>query len=433
MTPKRELTQLSKAPFHSSIMAQGMSWLGGLGVVTSGMVLAQAPVAAEADGIPGAQDLLGVEVAPAPAPAPVVVPAPASPQVVAPEPSAPEPSVVPQPSVLPDVAPTPVAAPPAIAPPESQGIPQTVGHFDSPYIDSTNYNIGATESSRPSVVLSERSSGCEQLLQYGQTVPRNLCNGSNRTVAANAAGVGRPTSVTVGPISVSPAGIRLNASARDFYNLTTRPLALPGNGNLQLMFPLSIPVAITSSFGWRVHPIFGNTRFHAGTDLGAPTGTPVVAAYSGQVAIADFMNGYGLTVVLQHNDGEQQTLYAHMSEVYVRPGETIEQGEVIGRVGSTGNSTGPHLHFEVRQRSSEGWVAVDPGGMLESSLARFMDNLQNPQTIEVATLVGLKDLSKASQVAGTAYSVLQAHEKTETNQQAIASGQSQQGQSEQGK
>ncbi|NJN87428.1 MAG: M23 family metallopeptidase [Leptolyngbyaceae cyanobacterium SL_7_1] len=416
MTPKRELTQLSKVPFHSSIMAQGMSWLGGLGVVTSGMVLAQAPVAAEAEGIPNAQDLLGVEVAPSVVPAPVVAPAPASPQGVAPESSAPEPSV-PQPSVIPNITPTPAAVPlPAIAPPESQEIPQTVGHFDSPYIDSTNYNIGATESSRPSVVLSERSSGCEQMVQYGQTVPRNLCNGSNRTVATNAAGAGRPTSVNVGPISVSPSGIRLNASARDFYNLTTRPLALPGNGNLQLMFPLSIPVAITSSFGWRVHPIFGNTRFHAGTDLGAPSGTPVVAAYSGQVAIADFMNGYGLTVVLQHNDGEQQTLYAHMSEVYVRPGETIEQGEVIGRVGSTGNSTGPHLHFEVRQRTSEGWVAVDPGGMLESSLARFMDNLQNPQTIEVATLVGLKDLSKASQVAGTAYSVLQAHEKAEATQ-----------------
>lgn len=419
MTQKREVTQLSKMPFHYSVMAQGLSWLGGLGVFTSGMVFAQTPPAAEAEAIPSAQDLLGTEVTPEPVSAPVAAPAPVR-QIAAPEPSAPELSI-PTPSVIPNINSTTPATPlPAIVPPESQGIPQTVGSFDSPYIDSTNYSVGATES-RPSVVLSERSSGCEQVLQYGQNVPGSLCNGSNNRVATSPrTGSNRPNSVNVGPISLSPSGIRLNGSVRDFYNLTTRPLALAGNGNLQLMFPLSIPVAVTSSFGWRVHPIFGNSRFHAGTDLGAAQGTPVVAAYSGQVAIADVMGGYGLTVVLQHGEGDQQTLYAHMSEVYVRPGEAIEQGQVIGRVGSTGNSTGPHLHFEVRQRTAEGWVAVDPGAMLETSLARFMDNLENPQTIEVETLVGLKDLSKASQMAGTAYSVIQANQKAETSQQALA-------------
>jgi murein DD-endopeptidase MepM/ murein hydrolase activator NlpD len=85
----------------------------------------------------------------------------------------------------------------------------------------------------------------------------------------------------------------------------------------------------------------------------------VIAVLSGRVTVADWLGGYGLTVIIEHND-QTQTLYAHLSELFVKPGDRIAQGEVLGRVGSTGNSTGPHLHFEMRHLTAQGWVAVDP-------------------------------------------------------------------------
>ncbi|WP_017315644.1 M23 family metallopeptidase [Mastigocladopsis repens] len=145
-----------------------------------------------------------------------------------------------------------------------------------------------------------------------------------------------------------------------------------------LMYPLSIPSPITSLFGWRVHPITGDRRFHAGTDIGAAMGTPVLAAYSGQVESANWMGGYGLAVILNHSNA-QQTLYGHMSELFVQPGQWVEKGTVIGRVGSTGNSTGPHLHFEVRHLTPQGWVATDPGAQLEYGLNQLIQSLQTAQ------------------------------------------------------
>jgi murein DD-endopeptidase MepM/ murein hydrolase activator NlpD len=152
-----------------------------------------------------------------------------------------------------------------------------------------------------------------------------------------------------------------------------------GNGNIRLIFPLSIPAPISSLFGWRVHPISGDARFHTGTDLAAPFGTPVLAAFAGQVAIADFLGGYGLAVALNHAKDTQQTLYAHLSEVFVQPGDWVKQGDVIGRVGSSGNSTGPHLHFEFRQLTTEGWVALDSGAQLEYALAQLVNSLELAQ------------------------------------------------------
>jgi murein DD-endopeptidase MepM/ murein hydrolase activator NlpD len=129
---------------------------------------------------------------------------------------------------------------------------------------------------------------------------------------------------------------------------------------LGMSFPLPIPAAITSIFGWRMHPITGDRRFHAGVDLGAPLGTPVLAARSGQVIVADHEGGYGLTVVLQEDSTAQRNLYAHLSAIAVQPGTWVRQGTVIGWVGNTGNSTGPHLHFESQLPISGGWRAVDP-------------------------------------------------------------------------
>jgi murein DD-endopeptidase MepM/ murein hydrolase activator NlpD len=137
-----------------------------------------------------------------------------------------------------------------------------------------------------------------------------------------------------------------------------------------LAFPLPIPAALTSAFGWRIHPITGDRRFHAGVDLGAPQGTPVVAAAPGQVVVADYMGGYGLTVVLENQDIALRNLYAHLSGIAVQPGTWVEQGSVIGWVGSTGNSTGPHLHFEAQQLTANGWVAVDPLASGALSVAR---------------------------------------------------------------
>ena len=103
-----------------------------------------------------------------------------------------------------------------------------------------------------------------------------------------------------------------------------------------------------SAYGWRIHPIWGDMRFHAGEDIGAPSGTPILAADSGvATVIPNNGNGYGNYIMINHGGG-RVTLYAHMSAFAVSNGATVTQGQVIGYVGSTGNSTGPHLQFEVR-------------------------------------------------------------------------------------
>lgn len=103
---------------------------------------------------------------------------------------------------------------------------------------------------------------------------------------------------------------------------------------------------VTSGFGMRRHPIQGYTKMHKGMDFGAPTGTPIFAAGDGVVSRANWFSGYGKYVSIKHNN-TYSTAYAHMSLIAVKPGQRVKQGQVIGRVGSTGNSTGPHLHFEI--------------------------------------------------------------------------------------
>ncbi len=198
--------------------------------------------------------------------------------------------------------------------------------------------------------------------------------------------------IAVGAVSVSDSGIGLNTPPTPpapalplpggFYyqNSLPRPAGVPGNGNTQLLFPLTIPAAITSAFGWRIHPISGGNSFHSGTDLGAPMGTPVLAAYDGKVTTASYLGGYGLTVVMEHDNGTRETLYAHLSDIFVKPGDTVPQGSAIGSVGSTGNSTGPHLHFELRELTASGWVTVDPGAQLEYALAQLVKALQTAQS-----------------------------------------------------
>lgn len=128
---------------------------------------------------------------------------------------------------------------------------------------------------------------------------------------------------------------------------------LAGGGSGQFSGSMAWPVPsssrITSSFGWRVHPIFKTKKFHTGIDIGAPSGAAIVAAASGTVISASYRGGYGNTVLIDHGEGVV-TLYAHQRAggMKVSAGEKVDKGQRIGTVGSTGYSTGPHLHFEVR-------------------------------------------------------------------------------------
>jgi murein DD-endopeptidase MepM/ murein hydrolase activator NlpD len=104
---------------------------------------------------------------------------------------------------------------------------------------------------------------------------------------------------------------------------------------------------ITSPYGYRTHPVLGGRRLHTGVDIAAPTGTPIYAVGNGEVIYAGWRGGYGNTVIVDHGGG-RATLYAHMSSIGARVGQSVSKGQVIGRVGSTGISTGPHVHFELR-------------------------------------------------------------------------------------
>lgn len=105
---------------------------------------------------------------------------------------------------------------------------------------------------------------------------------------------------------------------------------------------------ITSRFGYRIHPLRFRRIFHEGLDLAVPHGTSVKAAAGGKVIFAGNRSGYGKTVIISHGQG-MQTLYAHNSRLHVKPGQWVEKGQVICSSGNTGSSTGPHLHFEVRE------------------------------------------------------------------------------------
>jgi murein DD-endopeptidase MepM/ murein hydrolase activator NlpD len=118
--------------------------------------------------------------------------------------------------------------------------------------------------------------------------------------------------------------------------------------------PVSIPslvpvdgVKLTSDFGMRWHPVLGGRRQHKGVDLAAPAGTPIRAAADGMIGRADWFSGYGLYVAIEHG-GNIETRYGHMSRLNVAAGQAVRKGDIIGYVGSTGRSTGPHLHYEVR-------------------------------------------------------------------------------------
>ncbi|HEY9906415.1 MAG TPA: peptidoglycan DD-metalloendopeptidase family protein [Thermosynechococcaceae cyanobacterium] len=291
------------------------------------------------------------------------------------------------PAILPE---TPIVPPVSAAPSAPESLPIVEGlskpdaealppiPTNSPadatsFIDSTDYSIGATRQ------------GDAQRSQPSQASPLAPTAPLQTADAPAVPSIAQPLAINDPGLSVVG---QTTPTARDFYKRTLLPPGRLGNGSISLLFPLALPAPITSAFGWRMHPISGDRRFHSGTDLGAPMGTPVLAAYDGRVAIADFLGGYGLSVTLEHNNGTQQTLYAHLSEIFVRPGDQVKQGAVVGRVGSTGNSTGPHLHFEFRQRNSEGWVVMDAGTQLEYALSQFAKTLSGSPEATLAPQTG---------------------------------------------
>ncbi len=118
-------------------------------------------------------------------------------------------------------------------------------------------------------------------------------------------------------------------------------------GNGKFTFPLTSYTRISSPYGYRIHPITGTRKLHTGIDYAAPHGTSILAAEDGVVLTSGWMGGYGYTVTVNHGGG-YVTLYAHCSSLSVSAGQSVKKGQTIARVGSTGNSTGNHLHFEVK-------------------------------------------------------------------------------------
>jgi len=185
---------------------------------------------------------------------------------------------------------------------------------------------------------------------------------------ARSGGMGLTTSL-MGPL-MAQAGITPEAAGAEIGMPAEIPL--PAGLELPATSPIAAPMAavaaampgrMSSGYGWRKDPINGVAKFHKGVDIAMPVGEDVPSARGGEVTFAGEVNGYGLTVVVKH-DERTSTRYAHLSEILVTPGEQVTAGQTIAHSGATGRVTGPHLHFEV----IEDGETVDPGKALGSGL-----------------------------------------------------------------
>ena len=137
-------------------------------------------------------------------------------------------------------------------------------------------------------------------------------------------------------------------------------------GLLRLAYPLTMAAQEVDPYGWRYSDSRQVWRMHAGQDLIVPEGTPVLAMLPGQVVLVEPLDGYGLTVVLDHGQG-WQTLYAHLLSTDLQLGDRLAQGAVLGQVGQSGRASTAHLHVELRRRLGDRMVALDPTPLLEQA------------------------------------------------------------------
>ena len=143
---------------------------------------------------------------------------------------------------------------------------------------------------------------------------------------------------------------------------STKPLTATNTVNGRVWYTPTKDFRISSKFGWRIHPIQGTRKMHNGVDMAAPKGTPIYATRSGVVTVASYeKGGAGYYVKINHNDG-YQSIYMHMTHFIVKKGDHVTAGQIIGYVGSTGGSTGPHLHFGISEYNAKTktWSYVDP-------------------------------------------------------------------------
>ena len=143
-------------------------------------------------------------------------------------------------------------------------------------------------------------------------------------------------------------GLGIARMVHDFLAGEATPIHRPSATRSRILSAMPVEGRISSPFGLRRHPITGETQFHAGVDIAAATGAPIRSVGDGTVVFSGAQRGYGNTVIVEHRDGTR-SVYAHNQENLVAEGDSVQAGQTIGLVGSTGRSTGPHLHFEIRR------------------------------------------------------------------------------------
>lgn len=199
----------------------------------------------------------------------------------------------------------------------------------------------ANSSANADVAAPLRAAQAAKAPQGGDDEFRRLFNGWKQMDSGQLA---------IAPAATPTSGLVTTASSAGVAGPTFAPtkVSIPSRNPLD-------GAATTSGFGMRTHPVLGGRRGHKGIDLAMPTGTPIYATADGVISKAEWFSSYGLYISIEHG-GKIQTRYGHLSRLNVASGQAVKKGDLIGYVGSTGRSTGPHLHYEVRIAG----IAVNP-------------------------------------------------------------------------